>query len=68
MTLQEFLLKKKIHEASFCIGRKELYEQFVLEYVLMGEKSFDHTKKYWFNKLRREFPIPQSPSTEATEK
>ncbi len=22
----------------------------------MGEKSFDHTKKYWFNKLRRQFP------------
>ena len=30
----------------------------------MGEKSFDHTKKYWFNKLRREYPLPVEVKTE----
>ena len=25
----------------------------------MGEKSFDHSKKFWFNKLRRAYPLPE---------
>jgi hypothetical protein len=30
----------------------------------MGEKSFDHTKKYWFNKTRRQFPLAPEVKTE----
>ena len=25
----------------------------------MGEKSFDHSKKFWFNKLRRAYPLAE---------
>jgi hypothetical protein len=30
----------------------------------MGEKSFDHTKKYWFNKVRRQYPLAPEVKTE----
>lgn len=29
-----------------------LFSEFKTHFEQMGEKSFDHTKKYWFNKLR----------------
>jgi hypothetical protein len=39
----------------------------------MGEKSFDHSKKFWFNKLRRAYPLAEvvkiavAPQAEALE-
>lgn len=36
-------------------AKPDLYEEFRRDYTQMGEKSFDHTKKYWFNRLRKEF-------------
>src|SRR5690606_14873635 len=36
---------------------QELYQEFYAHYHVMGEKSFDHTKKFWFNKLRKSYKL-----------
>jgi hypothetical protein len=58
MTFEEFFKKKKIDLAAFEQGEPALFSEFKIHYDQMGEKSFDHTKKYWFNKLRLRFPAP----------
>lgn len=55
MTFEEFFTKKRIDLALLRSARPDLYEEFYRHYTQMGEKSFDHTKKYWFNRLRKEF-------------
>lgn len=52
MTFEEFFLKKKIDLDSFKQGKPDVFAEFVAHYEVMSEKSFDHTKKYWFNNLR----------------
>ncbi len=64
MTFEEFFKKKKISLTAFEQGEPELFSEFKIHYDLMGEKSFDHTKKYWFNKLRLRFPAPFEPKVE----
>ncbi|MDB5153511.1 MAG: hypothetical protein JWR54_2262 [Mucilaginibacter sp.] len=56
MTFEEFFKKKKIDLVTFEQGEPALFSEFKIHYEQMGEKSFDHTKKYWFNKLRLRFP------------
>ena len=58
MTFEEFFKKKKISLQTFEQGEPALFSEFETHYAQMGEKSFDHTKKYWFNKLRLRFPAP----------
>lgn len=58
MTFEEFFKKKKIDLVAFEQGEPALFSEFKIHYDRMGEKSFDHTKKYWFNKLRLRFPAP----------
>jgi hypothetical protein len=58
MTFEEFFKKKKISLQTFEQGEPALFSEFNTHYEQMGEKSFDHTKKYWFNKLRLRFPAP----------
>ena len=58
MSFEEFFRKKKIDLAAFEQGEPALFSEFKIHYDQMGEKSFDHTKKYWFNKLRLRFPAP----------
>jgi hypothetical protein len=58
MTFEEFFKKKKINLQTFEQGESALFFEFKTHYEQMGEKSFDHTKKYWFNKLRFRFPAP----------
>jgi hypothetical protein len=58
MTFEEFFKKKKINLVTFEQGEPALFSEFKIHYEQMGEKSFDHTKKYWFNKLRLRFPAP----------
>ncbi len=58
MTFEEFFKKKKISLQTFEQGEPTLFSEFKTHYEQMGEKSFDHTKKYWFNKLRLRFPAP----------
>src|SRR6201995_2824212 len=64
MTFEEFFQKKKISLAALEQGEPYLFSEFKIHFGLMGEKSFDHTKKYWFNKLRLQFPAPVELKTE----
>ena len=64
MTFEEFFKKKRIQLATFNKDQPVLYLEFKSHFEQMGEKSFDHTKKYWFNKLRREYPLPLEVKTE----
>src|SRR5690606_36759984 len=53
MTYEEFFAKKEIDLSQLQGGNPLLYDEFKQHFVQMGEKSFDHTKKFWFNKLRK---------------
>lgn len=52
MTFEEFFAKKRIDLVQFEKAEPVLYHEFKNHFAAMGEKSFDHTKKFWFNKLR----------------
>jgi len=58
MTFEEFFKKKKIDLSQLQSSEPALFAEFKSHYNQMGEKSFDHTKKYWFNQLRRRFVPP----------
>src|ERR1700759_4360853 len=64
MTFEEFFKKKKISLVALEQGEPGLFSEFRIHFEKMGEKSFDHTKKYWFNKLRLRFPAPPEVKTE----
>lgn len=64
MLFEEFFKKKKINLAALQQDDEGLFSEFKDHYEQMGEKSFDHTKKYWFNKLRRRYPLPVEPKVE----
>src|ERR1700759_1973858 len=64
MTFEEFFKKKKISLVALEQGEPGLFSEFRIHFEQMGEKSFDHTKKYWFNKLRLRFPAPPEPKVE----
>jgi hypothetical protein len=64
MTFEEFFTKKRIDLAALQQGEPALFSEFKMHYEQMGEKSFDHTKKYWFNKIRRQYNIPPEVKTE----
>ncbi|MGV8877837.1 MAG: hypothetical protein ACOH2A_02275 [Sphingobacteriaceae bacterium] len=59
MTFEEFFGKKKINLVALAEQEPVLFAEFLSHYGVMGPKSFDHTKKYWFNELRRRFPVPK---------
>ena len=61
MTFEEFLLKKKIDPAKFQVAEPTLFSEFNSHFQQMGEKSFDHSKKFWFNKLRRTYHLKEEP-------
>lgn len=64
MTFEEFFKKKRIDLSALQKAEVGLFSEFKTHYQEMGEKSFDHTKKYWFNKLRRQFPLATEVKTE----
>lgn len=64
MNFEEFLIKKKIDPVQFKLGEKLLFPEFESHFSQMGEKSFDHSKKFWFNKLRRVHPLKEEPKPE----
>src|ERR1700744_393003 len=64
MTFEEFFSKKKINLAVLQTAEPGLFAEFKTHYEQMGEKSFDHTKKYWFNKIRRQYNLPPEIKTE----
>ncbi|QXV65495.1 hypothetical protein INP83_20940 [Mucilaginibacter sp. 21P] len=57
MTFEEFFRKKKIDLTAMQSAEPGLFSEFKEHYEAMGEKSFDHTKKYWFNKLRLQYRL-----------
>lgn len=57
MTFEEFLLKKKIDPVQLKNVEQAFFDEFKSLFIEMGEKSFDHSKKFWFNKLRRANPL-----------
>ncbi len=59
LTFEEFFTKKRIDLDRLKQARPELFDEFSTHYLQMGEKSFDHTKKYWFNRLRKDFPLSE---------
>lgn len=59
LTFEEFFIKKKIDLAALKKVDESLFFEFQLHYEKMGEKSFDHTKKFWFNQLRRVHPLAE---------
>jgi len=59
MTFEEFLLKKKIDPVQLKNAEQDFFNEFKSHFNEMGEKSFDHSKKFWFNKLRRANPLPE---------
>jgi len=59
LTFEDFFKKKKINLELLQQAEPALFAEFNQHYFLMGEKSFDHTKKYWFNNLRRSYPLVQ---------
>ncbi|MXV53043.1 hypothetical protein GS399_18895 [Pedobacter sp. HMF7647] len=61
LTFEEFFRKKKIDLVQLEAAERVLYDEFKSEYAQMGEKSFDHTKKFWFNKLRLSYHLKEEP-------
>jgi hypothetical protein len=64
MDFEEFFKKKKIDLSALEKGEPALFYEFKTHYHEMGEKSFDHSKKFWFNKLRRRFHLAPEIKTE----
>lgn len=64
MTFEEFLIKKKIDPVQLKNTEQALFSEFSSNFNEMGEKSFDHSKKFWFNKLRRANPLKEVPKPE----
>jgi len=65
MTFEDFFIKKNIDLPALKQADTVLYDEFQKHYALMGEKSFDHTKKFWFNKLRKVYRLPEAASKQA---
>lgn len=59
MTFEEFFTKKKIDLKALKAADEPLFEEFKAHYSAMGEKSFDHSKKFWFNKLRKSYHLAE---------
>ncbi|WP_312187439.1 hypothetical protein, partial [Sphingobacterium sp.] len=59
MTFEEFFIKKKIDLKALKAADEPLFEEFRAHYSAMGEKSFDHSKKFWFNKLRKSYHLSE---------
>lgn len=66
MTFEEFFHKKKIDLVQLQQAESALFYEFKSHFTEMGEKSFDHSKKFWFNKLRRLYHIIEEPKAERT--
>lgn len=61
MTFEEFLIKKKIDAIQLKAKESAFFSEFESHFLQMGEKSFDYSKKFWFNKLRRAYHLKEEP-------
>lgn len=57
MSFEEFFNKKKINLILFEKEEPELLLKLKSEYEEMGAKSFDHAKKFLFNKWRLKYRV-----------
>jgi len=64
MDFEEFFKKKRIDLVALDKAEPALFSEFKTHFEKMGEKSFDHTKKYWFNKLRHQYHLAPEIKTE----
>jgi hypothetical protein len=64
MSFEEFFKKKRIDLDALQTAEPALFSEFKTHFEQMGEKSFDHTKKYWFNKLRLIYVMAPEVKTE----
>ena len=64
MTFEEFFKKKRIDLVALEKAEPALLSEFKTHFEQMCEKSFDHTKKYWFNKLRLIYHLAPEPKVE----
>jgi hypothetical protein len=67
LTFEEFFTKKKIDLVQLQKAEPALFAEFKKDFEPMGEKSFDHSKKFWFNKLRRTYHLKEEPKPAKTE-
>lgn len=61
MNFEEFLKKKKIDPDQLKTAERDLFQTFERDFDQMGNKSFEYSKKFWFNKLRRAHPLKEEP-------
>jgi len=61
MTFEEFMAKKKIDLFQFKTAEPAMFSEFESHYNQMGPKSFDHSKKFLFNKIRRAYHLKEEP-------
>lgn len=67
MTFEEFLKKKKIDPGQLKTAERDLFQTFESDFNQMGDRSFEYSKKFWFNKLRRAHPLKEEPKPVKTE-
>ena len=63
--MEEFFAKKRIDLEQLKGSDALLFAELKAHFEQMGPKSFDHTKKYLFNKLRGSFPLRKESLKEA---
>jgi len=68
LSFEDFFIKKKIDLNALQSADQILYNEFRSHYAAMGEKSFDHSKKFWFNKLRKSYLLPETEIKPAIQK
>jgi len=68
VTFEEFFEKKKIDLSLLQQDNEALYAEFENHFAQMGAKSFDHSKKFWFNKLRKDYHLVDKPVVQVVEK
>ena len=66
MTFEDFLIKKRIDPVKLKAKEQSFFSEFESHFQQMGEKSFDHSKKFWFNKLRRTYHLKEEIKIVAT--
>ena len=59
LSFEDFFIKKKIDLPALKAADQPLYDEFKSHYLIMGEKSFDHSKKFWFNRLRKTYLLKE---------
>lgn len=63
MSFEEYLIYKKIDSAAFKTAEPALWNEWLILFDQMNEKSFTAQKLYLINPLRRRFRLPEQAPT-----